>query len=220
MRNNNNNNRKNGGNGRNNKDRVISNNTQFTLTNDRKWLSLNEQQFRSKVYNYSQATTVAIGGNSYDLTGGIVQGNTVYQRVGDLVYLKRISFRSNFYQSDVVNLMRMILIYSPGIPSGTSLATYLMPGVSGNPDITSFTVPYTRGIGFKILFDQTWAMSQNSSVSMIATEFSVPINLKTAYVQSSATVASGSLYMFWLSDSSVIPHPALNLNLRLEFMDL
>jgi hypothetical protein len=128
--------------------------------------------------------------------------------------------KTNILVGDTGNLFRLAYIYIEGADTGTTASTYLEPGSGGTADALSFFHPYQLPMQFKVLFDRTWVLNQNSSNNMVHAEFSIPVNKITVYDPTATTVRSGQIYRLFASDSSVVPHVGMNINEIFWFSDL
>jgi hypothetical protein len=217
-RNNNKNNRNNKRNRRQN--RRLTNNEQYTISNDYSTFKLRETNTRQKCYQYNSSASVATGWDVLQITSLVAQGVETHQRIGDRIIQRRLDYRGNILVGDTSNLFRMVLIYVPGDVGNNTPATYFDNGIGGSPTALSFVKLYLRPQRFKVLFDKTWTLSQNSTTQMLHFEFSIPMNCPADFLSPTTTVQTGSIWQFMVSDSAVVPHVGVNYGLRLFYSDL
>jgi hypothetical protein len=151
-----------------------------------------------------------------------VQGTANGQRTGDEIYLDRLEFRSTCYFGDPAgNVVRIIILQMRGSPAGLVVSDILSPGSSGFPDVNSFYTPFVNGKRYNILYDKKHIMipsAMNSTVSIDKT-FSVILK-KIAFTPGGTFAETGQFYMFTISDSGILPNPALDYVYRIYYQDV
>jgi hypothetical protein len=152
----------------------------------------------------------------------VVQGTSNGQRTGDEIYLNRIEFRSTMYYGDPAgNVIRLIMLQVIGTPVGLLLTDILSPGSSGFIDVNSFYIPFANGKRFKILYDEKHIMIPSGNNSTVSCNKSwKPAKEMISFYPGGAFVETGQTLMLVISDSGILPNPALDYVFRLHYKDI
>jgi len=157
------------------------------------------------------------------LTGAILQGNTVNTRAGDRIVQTRISFRYSVTCADAYNLGRIVIVQVVPSNAATSFTVgannIFDGGIGGSARDLYSPMSFSNGSQFKVLWDQQISMCQNGSS---VTQFNVwqrDLPIKTALFSAGSVYSTQGLYVFYISDSAVIPNPVLTYQCRIWFTD-
>jgi len=147
-------------------------------------------------------------------------GNNSYQRVADVIYIDNIEIRMFTVYGDVVgNPCRAILMQTAGgyVPTVTDVLSF---GATGSQDTTSDYVPYIKGKQIRILYDSHYSVVPNATSAILCKHLKLKPKIKCVeFNQGATTVRNGDLYWLFLSDSLVVPHPAIDIAMRVWFRD-
>lgn len=161
----------------------------------------------------------------------IPQGDTDQSRDGDrLMWAGKVDLRVEAIigSSDPYNNVRLILFqWHPN--STPAVEDLLLDGPSEAPDLFS-QFNHDKRQEYKILFDKTWKLVGNgSSASVPYTQASTTgikrfkISLKKARKQvqfaGGGTTGTNKLYLMYMSDSAVTPHPSISYTTKVFFRD-
>lgn len=93
-------------------------------------------------------------------------------------------------------------------------------GASGVPDTTSHFLRNSVNVKFKVLHDECFTLAQDSSVALVHRNLHLSgYNKKIYYTPGSTTTTGNGLWYLFLSDSGIIPNPAINASFRVTFKD-
>jgi hypothetical protein len=151
-----------------------------------------------------------------------VQGTANGQRTGDEIFIDAIKLRSTMYFGDPNgNVIRLIILQALGTPTGLAVSDILSNGSSGFPDVNSHYVPFVPGKRYKILYDAKHIMIPNASNSTISCDVNVSKFVKKiAFFPGGTFAETGQTLMFTISDSGIIPNPALDFVYRVYYRDV
>lgn len=151
-----------------------------------------------------------------------IQGTANGQRTGDEIFLDAIRFRSTLYFGDPQgNVIRIIVLQVYGSPAGIVISDLLSNGSSGFPDVNSFYTPFVEGKRYTILHDRKYIMIPNSSNSTRSVDFNCKNFIKKiAFTPGGSFAETGQVIMFTISDSGIIPNPALDYVYRIYYRDV
>jgi len=153
-----------------------------------------------------------------DLTGGIAQGTTMYQRIGQSIRVQNISLKGILTSVDATQVMRIIIF--KWLVSDTSDA----PSVSELLDTAGGTIPdyvaqrlVYRPSRFSILWDKTWTFSSNwqpvqhfDHIVKLNSEIEFDVGVNTG---------KNHVYMLTVSDSAVSTHPSAIISTTVHYHD-
>ncbi|AUM61975.1 capsid [uncultured virus] len=160
----------------------------------------------------------------------IPQGDTDTTRDGDRLKLLKFYVRGSFVFGDSTNFIR--LIFFQWKPNSTPVSTsVLLPGPSGSVDYLS---QYNHDLRqeYKILYDKTFTLVSYSQVGVPSNQY-IPIasnsiklfkfmrKPKSTNLQYTGGTTSGTNQVWWMAmtDSSVVPHPAIEMSVKFMFTD-
>jgi hypothetical protein len=152
----------------------------------------------------------------------ITQGTANGQRTGDEITIDFIRFRSTMYFGDPQgNVIRVIFLQVHGSSTGFAISDLLSNGSSGFPDVNSFYVPFVEGKRFTILHDEKYVMIPNASNSTKSVNWDCKNFIKRIpFFPGGGFAESGQTLMFTISDSGIIPNPALDFVYRIYYRDV
>jgi hypothetical protein len=152
----------------------------------------------------------------------ITQGTANGQRTGDEIEIDSIRFRSTMYFGDPQgNVIRVIFLQVHGSSTGFAVSDLLSNGSSGFPDVNSHYVPFVEGKRFTILHDQKYVMIPNASNSTRSVNWDCKNYIKRIpFFPGGGFAESGQTLMFTISDSGIIPNPALDFVYRVYYRDV
>lgn len=194
---------------------------------------LTRQQELKYVLSNAAGQNTSAAGVFYPITD-IVVGPGDSQRIGDSVMLAgRIDLKVNFQLAagalaDNTNLVRVFLFqwHPNSVPTANNL---FLPGASGAVDIYSLYSHDNRQL-FNVFFDKTFKLVGNAltantpnttdTLTDIMT-FKIPLSKLAKKVQFVGGGLGGTnkIYMGFISDSGVPPHPAHSFSLKLVYRD-
>lgn len=171
-----------------------------------------------KFLNNNAAYTIDFNGTIENLSL-IPQGDTDFQRNGDMVYLQGISYNFSMVHGDTTNLFRVI-IFRWNIP--TSLAnptanTILDIVGSTNAPLANYVKDFRRQRRYTILFDRTYSVSADGR-PVFNKHLYIKLRNQLAF-EASGTTGRGHIFSLVISDSGAAPNPAFNWASKLLYTD-
>jgi hypothetical protein len=150
-----------------------------------------------------------------------VQGVGTYDRVGDQINIDHIEiFMWDVYGDAIGNVLRVVLIQTAGGFVPAALSNLFNWGSTGAEDVTSLYLPFIKGREIRVLYDNLHSLVPNATSAIRTQHMTVKAKLKlVGFNPGIATNTNGDLYWIFISDSLVIPHPAMNLLMRVWFTD-
>jgi len=197
------------------------NENQVSLIVERKMASIKTVKYYEI---YSTTDTVSTTGQVVDISV-ITQGVGQLQRIADTVFVQRVDCRLsvNTANSDVFNLVRVIF-FNWKVDSALSAPTIAdilaftgsTPLVYGN---FNFENRAMYGVWKDLTFNLSGTASNPTKNSQHYLEYSENMNKKRIDFNLGSTSGTGKIYLAHMSDSSAVPYPQLNVNIRMWFMD-
>lgn len=144
------------------------------------------------------------------------QGANFSQRIGDDISMKGITIRFQLTHGDSINMVRVMVLkwFDAGSPLINSL---LAPALSG------FAAPlrpilWENRRKFRVLYDNLYAISTNTNSNIVEKIYLK--NLGNAQFTPGGTANErGSIYILFLSDSSAVVHPDVDMITSLTYTD-
>jgi len=169
---------------------------------------------------YSGGVTTA---PTYFSVSLVPQGVSQSQRIGDFIIAERFEVRGNFVQtnSDIISSTRLLLFnWLPNtavlLPGSTSILEN-----PGSVTINSF-YNYEGRQEYIVRHDVTYRLSGLATAptqsSNLSASFTIS-NIGKIVYNLAATNGTHQLYFLVLSDSAILPYPAVYLNCRLWYYD-
>jgi len=159
--------------------------------------------------NFS-ATSVNTGSYSYALTSQIASGTSATQRIGNVIFLKKIELDFFFGSGDNTNFIRCYLLACP----------------NGQAPVPSFSTWYTPPDEDQyIVLKRKQLVTQNSATTVQLSNWMTTHNFpgKGMFVHYDTTIGTteilNRIYITFVSDSSVIPDPTVTGCARVWFTD-
>lgn len=149
----------------------------------------------------------------------IPQGQSSSQRIGDSVHIDHLSIRYRVRYGDSNQYIRVIIFQWH--PSSTpTAADILANGVSGGIDNTSFYQQNTKQL-YSIIHDAEYDILQAGDSFAHSYHADLRRGFQKTMVASNTagTTSTNKIYSLLWSDSSVVPHPDIILNLRTFYRD-
>lgn len=175
----------------------------------------------SKYYILSAFAGVSSAGSISAFSSNIVQGASNSQRIGDVIEITHMDLQLSWAFGDAFNRVRTLIIYVPGKTAintvGDVLANGPLTGVG--PDCFSFVQMGLLRMGAEVLYDnraqvsQYWQPVQEDTIR-------IKINKKFVYQPSLTPSQNGEIFIVYISDSSVAPHPTAVQQGRVYFRDV
>lgn len=170
--------------------------------------------FDKQVENKYQTSTFPA--TSIDIAGNLTCLNTLNvgpaatERIGNRVKFTSVRVRGTFQYGDNTNVIRMMLLWARA-----PLQLGNMPAVNDPINPT--------GQNYKLLYDRSFHTQNDPG----AGQLQIPllrtiyrkINGNSTYNSFSATPDAGFLYVYFVSDSVVIPHPTFNGQFIISYQD-
>ncbi len=181
---------------------------------------------RTKYYDVNVAGSMTAS-PSYNPITTIPQGYSQSERIGDVIWIKAISFRYEITtaNADIFNLARLIVF--SWVPNTTSLT----PGTSSvledyvSQGVQSF-YNYESRQDVKVYYDKLVRMSGTASAPTVASiqEYSGMLTHpgKGIMIQYNPGAITGTrtFYTLVISDSAVTPYPQVNAWFRVYYTDM
>lgn len=156
--------------------------------------------------------------SNISLLNGVGSGLLNYQRVGDMVNIKTLCIKGNVNFPDASNNVRLMVVLDTQ-PNGASPAFADLFTFPSTP-VVSFVAPPARR-RFKIIFDKQYAGGNVGPVARPIKLFK-KLNFNTYYksdLNGIGDIQTNALWIITLNDSSIAPHPALQLAVRVTYTD-
>ncbi len=149
------------------------------------------------------------------------QGTTTYTRVADQIQVDKIEIRAfTIYGDAIGNVCRAVLLQTSGGFVPTLPDQVFNYGATATVDCTSDYLPFIRGKQIRVLYDSMYSVIPNASSAIKCQHMTVKPKLKNVdFVPGTTTCTNGDFYWFFITDSSVVPHPAINVQMRTYFVD-
>lgn len=147
----------------------------------------------------------------------ITQGTDDVQYIGKKITPIYVHIRGRIAAVDGINVMRCIVVQTK-----TNNVPTLAGILQSVGNVRAPYAAYERQFNdqWNILVDRTYIMDGVNAVSLL---FSVKISgkrlRKIAFTNSTGTIEKGAIYMCWVSDSGVTPHPTMEYYARLTYTD-
>lgn len=149
------------------------------------------------------------------------QGVTTYNRVADQIQVDKIEVRMYTVYGDAIgNICRAVLFQTAGGFVPVLPDDVFNWGATATVDPTSDYVPFIKGKQIRVLYDSFYSVIPNASSAIKTTHMVLKPRLKNVdFKPGTSTCTNGDFYWFFVTDSSVIPHPAVNIMMRTYFVD-
>lgn len=186
---------------------------------------INKKTEKKHVHLQDNLTTISNAGHFFHINK-VALGAEDYQRVGNKTQCLRIGLRGIVMPStenvavDPYNEIRMIVMYdrqpNGALPAIGEIFTYPTDVNSPrNPDFSD---------RFITLADKSFLVYNKADQNYQGSKFRINIKkkLKTEFKGNGNTIAdvsTGSIFVFWLSDSAVADHPFVKYNTAYTYMD-
>jgi len=163
----------------------------------------------------------AISGNAVATFSGsllsfcdIAQGDTDTTRDGDQIILSKFEMRFANYLGDSTNITRVIVFkwLPPSVPAVSDF--WVDIGTAESPLATFI---HDQEPNITVLYDHLCYLGPGRYVEVGQSIQNVHHRIQ--YVAGSTTIASGKIYLFFISDSAAATHPTLSYYVRSEFTD-
>lgn len=150
----------------------------------------------------------------------IPQGQTSSQRIGDSIHVDHFALRYYALYGDATQFMRVIIFQWHPISTPTA-ADILANGVSGSIDALSSHYQMNTKQQYSILHDAGYTLQSTGDTYGQYIHMNLRKGFqKTITANSTAgTSTTNKVYVLCISDSSVVPHPTLTINLRTFYRD-
>jgi len=163
-------------------------------------------------------STVSSTSTFTDLTSGIAQGTTMYQRIGQSVRVQNISMKGILTIADTTQVIRIIIF--KWLVSDTTDA----PQVGELLDTAGGTIPeyvaqklVYRPSRFAVLWDKTWTFAQNWQ-PVLSFDHIVKLNSEVEY-DVGVNTGKNHIYMMTVSDSAATTHPSVLISTTVHYHD-
>lgn len=168
-----------------------------------------ETKYIDSTYNSGFDST----GTIQILSNIITQGVTDSDRVGDRLEIKNFAMRGYASYGDTVNIMRVILFQWK--PSSTTAP--VITDVLQTAHRFSHYNHDKKGL-YRVLYDTTFNLNDTNRRQQLIKRNLKP-KLKTLKFEAAGVNGMNHIYLLGISDSSVSPNPAVQLDFRLQFKD-
>lgn len=163
------------------------------------------------------ANGVGTSGHIYNACG-IAQGDGSDQRIGDKATLKSLNVRGYMEaeSADVTNTLRFMVVKGKSGLDQSQISTSDFPSVYAcvTPDMRDkYTVLFDKVYTLKCSWDGTNTVQEQRPINW-------KFNLRNARIRfnpGAATVAGGGVYIYAVSNSSVVSHPDIEYATELRF---
>jgi hypothetical protein len=152
-----------------------------------------------------------------------VQGTTSETRTGDQITIEYLEVNFGSFYADNTNQLRVMLLQFHGPQAtGFNLGNILANGPSTTPDPLSLYVPYITNETFSVLYDKLFVLNINSSLAQQCVRIKrlVPKIKKMGFTANTNSALQGQIFLVYISDSGVTPHPTLQFTCRTWFRDV
>lgn len=158
----------------------------------------------------------------------IPQGDTDQSRDGDrFQWCGSVDLRFQLMIADTTNLFRICLFqwHPSSVPTAGDL---MLNGPSGAIDVFSHYSHDNRQ-QFKVLWDKTYTLIGNATTSSVPNttkttifarkQISLKRATKNAQMAGGTTAGTNKLYLYFISDSTLVNHPTITLSTKVFFRD-
>jgi len=154
-----------------------------------------------------------------------VQGTQNGQRTGDEIEFFKLDFSTTSYFGDAIgNVIRHIVFQIAGPAPSTPLVVsdILSPGSGSVPEVNSFIKPFYKEGGYiKVLSDVIYTLVEDSTSAVKARRGTLkPRVSKIPFFPTSVNIQNGVLYYLFISDSAILPSPAIDQVYRVHYRDV
>lgn len=185
-----------------------------------------------KVVNFATPSTTfsydssAVYGN---YPASIVNGSGVGNRIGNEIRQKRFTWYYSFTAGDNTNVCRFLIVRAKNVnsvpTSASTMSANILSGVTGSSQVYAPVDSLMWDVLHDEFFEVHYAPVDGSSATSVpipyVTKGSVDLgNTVVRYSQQASTVLSGRpVIALYVSDSAVVPHPAVVGYAKFEFVD-
>lgn len=155
-------------------------------------------------------SNVPTAGN-LNLLNGIAQGDDITSRESNDVYITSVSGICTFQVYDSFNTIRTLIIWDKqpngAIPVLSDIFQGYSSALTSTPENAQRRDTFDR---FKFVYDKVFTLDTYNPSRVL--RFRVPVRKKAKYTGAGGTIASiasGALYVLFVSDSSAAPHPGV-----------
>lgn len=161
----------------------------------------------------SNNAAVSFSGNLISLCD-IAQGDTDTTRDGDELLMTKIEVRFANYLGDTTNITRVIIFrwMPPSVPAVSDFWADI--GTAESP-LATFIHDQQQNV--TVLYDKLCFTGPGRYVEV--GQAIQNLNVRVQFVAASTTIATGKVYMFFISDSAAATHPTVSYYARTEFTD-
>jgi len=181
----------------------------------KKTISFSDQllQWKQTKFTYFPLSTTVSNAGSFSDFSAISPGTGQDQRIGSSIQHLKFRMRGQITLADTTNLFRLLTFvwHVDNTSDNPQAAEILMD--SSNP-LSGFIHYVPKR--FTILTDNLWSLDAYHPTA--AFDIDVPVK-KLRSTFTSGNTGQGHIYVFALSDSSGIPHPALNMEVEKYWKD-
>jgi hypothetical protein len=176
-----------------------------------------------KTVDTSGLTSITNSGGIIAINLPVTQGTANGQRTGDEVEILSIECRRFYVYGDAIgNVVRFILFQTSGVGTLVSgIGSVLSNGGSGAPDVTSHVLPFYGGNYIRVIHDECVNTCQSSAKSIVYKSDRWKPEINTIpFAPGTVNAFNGVLYLLVVSDSGVVPNPALEYSFRVWYRDV
>lgn len=156
-------------------------------------------------------------------------GGSESQRIGNEIEISHIQFNYRIDVADTSNVFRVVIFqwFQQSDSNFPTIGDIFMNNGAGYPYLDMYN--YENKKNFKILFDKTHTLSGNAGNNATIINHKkwygagIPIK-KIKFLGNSesgfnANIVKGALYYMFVTDSTVISHPSINMAVRMLYTD-
>lgn len=172
-------------------------------------------------WKHHSATTTGTVSTSFGIVdvSAVPQGDSDLSRDGDQLTLQNMQMIHNWSNGDDNNRVRLVVFQ--WFPNTVPVVGDILDTTIGF--VPDYPIKSDARDSFKILFDTTTTLNAAYTGGTVfsPTRKTTLRNMKKKMQFANATtIGSNKIYTAWMSDSSVAPHPGIQVYTRLNFIDL
>jgi hypothetical protein len=170
------------------------------------------------------SNTVGLTGTVFPISNAL-QGMSDSQRVGDKLTTTSVMIKYLLSQYDApYNTFRVICLRARSGAATPALGSVLLQGSGPQsllPTLWHYNIDWFRSGMAKILYDKCFVLQGPNSDEPGTITRSIKIPFRTnVQFQGGSAGANNQLYMLVVTDSGTAPSPRVNVNVRINYLDL
>ena len=158
--------------------------------------------------------TAAIAGTVWAITQGIVQGDTISQRSGSVIVVKKLGVSLNAFITTVTAALRVIVVSDTHANSAIPTVSDVLDSASYLAGRNGINIQNKR---FNFLYDRRHSMCAGGSNQQLSLELDFPLRTRVAYTGTTDVAAANgtnSFYFIILADTAALVTYSFNFHMQ------